>query len=194
MRPLLAFASLLLLPLGVGAQTAAVIAPAENLVVDGLPPIPAKLAADVRRYTESRSASLSDWHPVRRELLISTRFGNTPQIHRVATPLGARTQLTFFDEPIGGASYEPTQGRYFLFSRDIGGNEFGQLYRYDVANGAVTLLTDGGRSQNGGVRWSTRGDRIAYASTRRNGSDRDIYIMDPLNPASGKQLLEVKGG
>ena len=194
MRRLLAFASLLLLPLSAGAQTAAVIAPAENLVVDGLPPIPAKLAADVRRYTESRSALLSAWHPVRRELLISTRFGNTPQIHRVVTPLGARTQLTFFDEPIGGASYEPTQGRYFIFSRDIGGNEFGQLYRYDVANGAVTLLTDGGRSQNGGVRWSTRGDRIAYASTRRNGTDRDIYIMDPLNPASGKQLLEVKGG
>jgi dipeptidyl aminopeptidase/acylaminoacyl peptidase len=194
MRRLLAFASLLVLPLSSGAQSAAVIAPSENLVVDGLPPIPAKLAADVRRYTESRSALLSAWHPVRREMLISTRFGNTPQIHRVVTPLGARTQLTFFDEPIGGASYEPTQGRYFLFSRDIGGNEFGQLYRYDVANGAVTLLTDGGRSQNGGVRWSTRGDRIAYASTRRNGTDRDIYIMDPLNPASGKQLLEVKGG
>jgi dipeptidyl aminopeptidase/acylaminoacyl peptidase len=194
MRQLIAFTALLSLPIGVGAQTAAVIAPSENLVVDGVPQIPAKLAADVRRYTESRSASFSDWHPVRRELLISTRFGNTAQIHRVATPLGARTQLTFFDEPIGGASYEPTQGRYFLFSRDIGGNEFGQLYRYDVANGAVTLLTDGGRSQNGGVRWSTRGDRIAYASTRRNGSDRDIYIMDPLNPASGKQVLEVKGG
>ena len=194
MRRLLTFASVLLLPLGAGAQTAAVIAPAENLVVDGLPPIPAKLAADVRRYTESRSAGFADWHPVRRELLISTRFGNTAQIHRVVTPLGARTQLTFFDEPVGGASYEPTQGRYFLFSRDIGGNEFGQLYRYDVANGAVTLLTDGGRSQNGGVRWSTRGDRIAYASTRRNGTDRDIYVMDPLNPSSGKQLLEVKGG
>jgi dipeptidyl aminopeptidase/acylaminoacyl peptidase len=194
MRPVIALAVALLLPFGVDAQPAAVIAPAENLVVDGVPQIPAKLAADVRRYTESRSAGFSDWHPVRRELLISTRFGNTAQIHRVATPLGARTQLTFFDEPIGGASYEPTQGRYFVFSRDIGGNEFGQIYRYDLANGAVTLLTDGGRSQNGGVRWSTRGDRVAYSSTRRNGSDRDIYIMDPLNPASGKLLLEVKGG
>ena len=194
MRPFIALAAALLLPFGVAAQPAAVIAPAENLVVDGIPQIPAKLAADVRRYTESRSAGLAAWHPVSRELLISTRFGNTPQIHRVSTPLGARTQLTFFDEPVGGASYEPTQGRYFLFSRDIGGNEFGQIYRYDLASGAVTLLTDGGRSQNGGVRWSTRGDRIAYSSTRRNGSDRDIYIMDPLNPASGRQLLEVKGG
>jgi dipeptidyl aminopeptidase/acylaminoacyl peptidase len=194
MRPFLALAASFLLPIGVAAQTAAVIAPAENLVVDGVPSIPARLAADVRRYTESRSAGLADWHPIRRELLISTRFGNTPQIHRVAAPLGARTQLTFFDEPIGGTSYEPTQGRYFLFSRDIGGNEFGQIYRYDLASGAVTLLTDGGRSQNGGLEWSTRGDRVAYGSTRRNGSDRDIYIMDPLNPASGKQLLEVKGG
>lgn len=194
MRLFLALAASLLLASGVASQTPAVIAPAENLVVDGIPAIPANLAVDVRRYTESRSAGIADWHPTRRELLISTRFGNTAQIHRVATPLGARTQLTFFDEPINGASYEPRQGRYFLFTRDIGGNEFGQIYRYDLASGAVTLLTDGGRSQNGGMRWSTRGDRVAYASTRRNGADRDIYVMDPLNPASGRRLLEVKGG
>ncbi len=194
MRLFLALAASLLLASGVASQTPAVIAPAENLVVDGIPAIPANLAVDVRRYTESRSAGIADWHPTRRELLISTRFGNTAQIHRVATPLGARTQLTFFDEPINGASYEPRQGRYFLFTRDIGGNEFGQIYRYDLASGAVTLLTDGGRSQNGGMRWSTRGDRVAYASTRRNGTDRDIYVMDPLNPASGRRLLEVKGG
>ncbi|HYN79908.1 MAG TPA: S9 family peptidase [Gemmatimonadaceae bacterium] len=176
-----------------GAQTP-VISPPENLVADGIPPIPAALAAEVRRYTESRSASLADWHPTRREVLISTRSGNTAQIHRVATPLGARAQLTFFDEPVSNASYEPGAGRYFLFTRDIGGNEFGQIYRYDVSSGAVTLLSDGGRSQNGGIRWSTRGDRIAYGSTRRNGTDRDIYVADPINPASTRRVLEVKGG
>jgi len=182
------------LPLAAQAPATPVVAAAENLVVEGVPPIPAALAAEVRRYTESRSAGLADWHPTRRELLISTRFGNTPQIHRVATPLGARTQLTFFDEPISGVSYEPKEGRYFLFTRDVGGNEFGQIYRFDLANGTVTLLTDGGRSQNGGMSWSTRGDRIAYASTRRNGNDRDIYVMDPLNPAGGRLLLQVQGG
>jgi dipeptidyl aminopeptidase/acylaminoacyl peptidase len=194
MRSFIAVAWSLLLPLSLAAQTAATIAPTENLVVDGIPAIPAKLAAEVRRYTEARSAGFADWHPTRRELLISTRFGNTAQIHRVAMPLGARRQLTFFDEPIGGATYEPNEGRYFLFNRDVGGNEFGQIYRYDVATGAVTLLTDGGRSQNGGLRWSTRGDRVAYGSTRRNGTDRDIYVMDPLNPASGRLLLQAAGG
>ena len=61
-----------------------------------------------------------------------------------------------------------------MFPRDVGGNEFAQLYRFDVANGRVTLLTDGGRSQNGGVTWNRAGDRIAYGSTRRNGRDRDL--------------------
>src|SRR5688572_6650743 len=69
----------------------ATIAVTSNLVVEGVPAIPAVLAAEVRRYTESRSASLADWHPVRREILISTRFGNTPQLHKVTSPLGARS-------------------------------------------------------------------------------------------------------
>jgi dipeptidyl aminopeptidase/acylaminoacyl peptidase len=175
-------------------QAQPAIAPNENLVVDGIPPIPASLAAEVRRYTESRGAGLDDWHPLRREMLISTRFANTAQVHRVAMPLGARTQLTFFDEPVGEAGYEPRTGRYFLFTRDVGGNEFAQMYRYDVADGRVTLLTDGGRSQNGGWVWNRAGDRIAYSSTRRNGADRDVWVMDPANPRGDRLVLQVQGG
>jgi dipeptidyl aminopeptidase/acylaminoacyl peptidase len=44
------------------------------------------------------------------------------------------------------------------------------------------------------VNWSHTGDRFAYASTRRNGSDRDIYVMDPSNPATDRRLLELSGG
>ena len=170
------------------------IAPTDNLVTEGIPPIPASIVEDVRRYTESRAAGFSDWHPARKEMLISTRFGNTAQIHHVAMPGGARRQLTFFDEPVASASYEPREGRYFVFSRDAGGNEFAQLYRYDLADGRVTLLTDGGRSQTGGVRWSTKGDRISYASTRRNGADRDIYVMDPADPSSDRLVMQATGG
>jgi len=171
-----------------------VLAPADNLVVDGVPDIPATLAAEVHRYTEYRYATFRDWHPVRREMIVATRFGNTVQLHSVRMPSGARTQLTFFEEPVPGASYEPRTGRYFIFGKDAGGNEFVQLYRYDVADGTVTLLTDGGRSQNFLGKWSHAGARIAYTSTRRNGADRDIWIMDPANPASDHLLLQVSGG
>ena len=178
---------------GNSQQPAAVALP-QNLRAEGIPPIPASVAADVRPYAEYRSAGLADWHPTRAEMLIVTRFANTPQIHRVKRPGGDRTQLTFFDEPVTDASYEPRTGSYFVFTKDVGGNEFGQIYRYDLPGGRVTQLTVGDKSQNGGIRWSRAGDRIAYGSTRRNGADRDIYLMDPADPRTDKLLLQVGGG
>ena len=175
------------------AQGPAVVTPNDNLVAEGIPAISRARVADVRRYTETRAAFLADWHPTRREMLIATRFGNTYQVHRVREPGGARTQLTFFEDPVYGGTYEPRDGRYFLFERAEGGNEFTQLYRFD-ANGRITLLTDGRRSQNGGVVWSTVGDRIAYGSTGRNGADRDIYVMDPADPSTNRLVLQVSGG
>ena len=171
-----------------------VIRPAENLIVDGVPPIPAALADEVRRYTEARGAGFVSWHPTRREMLISTRFGNTNQIHEVRMPGGARHQLTFFAEPVGSAEFEPRDGAYLLFARDTGGNEFGQLYRWDLESGNVTLLSDGGRSQNSGWVWNRAKDRIVYLSTRRNGADRDLWLMNPLDQASDKLLAELPGG
>ena len=191
-RSIPTLAILALLPLGAAAQEP-VITPGDNLVVQGVPAIPASLAAEVRRYTESRSAGFLDWHPTRRELLIATRFANAAQVHRVATPGGARTQLTFSEEPIADATYEPRGKGSFLFLRDVGGNEFDQIYRYDT-DGRITLLTDGGRSQNGSLVWSRAGDRIAYSSTARNGSDRDVWVMDPANPSARRMVMQATGG
>ena len=97
------------------------IKPNDNLILEGIPPIPAALAETVNRYTEFRSASLASWHPVEREILISTRFGDVVQVHQVSFPLGSRKQLTFFPERVSGATYQPTQGEYFVFAKDIGG-------------------------------------------------------------------------
>ncbi len=176
------------------AQGQKAIVPGDNLVVDGVPPIAAEVANQVRKYTESRAASFADWHPTKREMLISTRFGNTPQLHEVRVPGGARRQLTFFEEPVQSATWEPGKGEYFVFSRDTGGNEFGQLYRFDVATGDVTLLTDGGRSQNGGIVWNRAKTQFVYATTRRNGADRDLWLMDPKTPEASRALVELSGG
>ncbi len=55
----------------------------ENLVLDGVPAVPASIAQSAAPYTEARPATLASWHPTRREVLISTRFGNTNQAHVV---------------------------------------------------------------------------------------------------------------
>ncbi|HWW74596.1 MAG TPA: DPP IV N-terminal domain-containing protein, partial [Pyrinomonadaceae bacterium] len=185
----------LLLAANVWAQNGggAVITPADNLVVEGVPAVPAALAEDVRRYTEYRTAGLSSWHPVRREMLIGTRFGDTPQVHLVKMPGGARTQLTFFPERATGAQFRPKTGDYFVFSKDVGGSEFFQLYRHDMATGDVTLLTDG-KSRNVGTVFSYSGQWLAYGSTRRNGRDVDIYLVNPADPKTTRMLLQVEGG
>src|ERR1700722_3886270 len=78
------------------ADQAAVLPPADNLVVEGVPSPPLSLVDDVNRYTEYRTAGLTSWHPTRREILIETRFADTVQVHGVKSAGGARTQLTFF--------------------------------------------------------------------------------------------------
>ncbi len=170
-----------------------VITPPENLVVDGVPKIPASLAETAGRYGSFRSANLADWHPVKREMLIATRFAETPQLHLVTMPGGTRRQLTFFVDSVGGGRFHPHGGDYIVFAKDIGGGEWYQLFRNDMKTGDVTLLTDG-KSRNLLGPWSSDGDRIAYMSTRRTGKDTDLWVMNPADPKTDHLLLQLSGG
>ena len=177
---------------GVAAQTGD-LKPGDNLVIEGVPPIPLTLVDAVGRYTDFRAASFQSWHPTRHEMLISTRFGNVAQAHLVKFPGGARTQMTFFPDRVFGARFDPKTGNSFIFSKDVGGNEFFQIYRYDFADGKVTLLTDG-TSRNTDPLWSNGGDAIAYGSTRRTGNDVDLYVVNPKDPKSDRRVAELSGG
>ena len=186
-------AALLVLPLtAASAQSdpapAAVEKPAA-LVADGIPSIPVGLAASTRPYMEFRTAGFSGWNARDRSMLITTRFGNTNQLHRVAMPMGAREQLSFEAEPVGG-SWSPN-GDILGVQKDIGGNEFFQLYT--LARGQLRLLTDG-RSRNGFGAWSHDGSLLGYSSTRRTGADADLYIIDPRNPSTDRMVAQVSGG
>jgi hypothetical protein len=175
------------------AQQSATVAPNEALIVDGVPSIPASIAERADAYTNYRMANVFDWHPQRREMLIGTRFEETTQIHLIKMPGGAREQVTFFPDRVGSAMYQPHTGNYFVFSKDIGGGEWYQLFRFDTSNGAVTMLTDG-KSRNLGAVFSNKADRIAYSSTRRNRADLDFYIIDPADKTTDKLLGQNQGG
>jgi dipeptidyl aminopeptidase/acylaminoacyl peptidase len=161
------------------------------IVADGIPAVPDELAEKTRPYLEFRTAALQSWNPRTRGMAITTRFANTAQLHEVAAPLGMRRQISFEAEPIGGASYSRGKGDALVVQKDVGGNEFWQLYRLE--NGRLHLLTDG-KSRNSMSAWSHDGRWLAYSSTRRNGTDNDLYIVDPRNPSTNRLLAEVKGG
>ena len=60
-----------------------------NLAIEGIPEIPPELQQRMRRYQFARGAFFADWTPDGR-VTVSTRFGNTNQLHVVDTPMGAR--------------------------------------------------------------------------------------------------------
>ncbi len=161
------------------------------LVADGIPAVPDALAAATRPYMEFRTATFAGWNPADKSMLIATRFGNTAQLHRVAAPGADRRQISFEAEPVGGGSYAPRRGDVLLVQKDVGGNEFYQIYA--LKDGRLTLLTDG-KSRNGIGAWSHDGRLVGYSSTRRNGTDSDLYVMDPRDAATGRMVAQVKGG
>lgn len=186
--------TILIIAMAYGQQKQGFVVPNENLITENIASIPKELASQVKKYSEARGASLEDIHPIKNEIIIQTRFGSTPQLHLLSQPLGARKQITFFDEPIGDSWYEPVTGDYLIYAKDIGGNEFSQLFKLDLKTMHSSLLTDGGKSQNRNVRWRKDAKGFYYTSTKRNGGDRDLYYMDPKDPASTKLILELKGG
>jgi dipeptidyl aminopeptidase/acylaminoacyl peptidase len=159
-----------------------------NLVLDNIPEVNTPLTTRLEDYMNSRGASFVDWLPGD-GLLISTRFGDVEQLHRVMTPMGDREQLTFFREPITVARTPHTAvAPGFAFLRDQGGNENAQVHYYDLNTRTVRMLTDG-KGVNGGLRWSHDGRRVAYHSTARDGVSYDLFIAEPTNTFSQPRLV-----
>ena len=163
----------------------------EALLADGLPSIPDELPVQTRPYMEFRTASFAGWHPTDKSMLVATRFANTTQIHRVAGPMMARKQISFEAEPVSNGQWAPQTGDVLIVQKDVGGGEFFQLYA--LKDGKLDLLTDG-KSRNAFNAWSQDGELVAYSSTRRNGTDSDLYVMNPRDPSTNKMVAQVQGG
>ena len=148
-----------------------------NLVLDGVPPHDPAIAAKLDDWLAGRAASFRDFLPDG-GVLVSTRFGEVEQLHRVAMPLGAREQVTFYPEPVGTAVAPQTpDAAGFAFLKDRGGDENAQVHWYRFADRSVRMLTDG-RSLHGGLAWSRDGERLAFHGNGRDGVSYDIYVAD----------------
>lgn len=182
-----------------GVVKSRILEPGSQLVIQNVPSVPLELVEAVRKYTESKPVFGSQWHPVKREILIGKRSGNSTQVHLLTTPLGELKQLTDFPDPVGGGSWQPTKGDYFLFFKATGGNEVSQLHRYDAATGQITRLTTDDKMRIGGGPWSNAGDRYIYTSVPTGGGTTSetiktsFYTIDPSDPASTKLLVAFDG-
>src|SRR5215470_11292055 len=150
-------------------------------VVAGVPEVRPVVRERMLQYLNVRAASLVDTDDdgqLLRQVLISTRFGNTNQLHKVTQPGAARTQLTFYDEPVANSVFVPgSGGGRILLLRDVGGSEDYQVFHLDVKAGRAQMLT-GGKGQHGSLIISRDGHWAAFYGTARNGKDYDTYLVD----------------
>lgn len=189
-----------------------VLAPNPNLVVQGIPPVPMSLVKAVAQYTEFSGDSFVDWHPSRREMLISHRAegASTPQLYRLSGPMAEPEALTDFSDPVRVGRYDPRDGRYIVFQRSAGGNEADLLYRLDLDTRVVTPLVEAGQRYEMNV-WlhgqaapgaDAPPARLLYTAVpldrtaeggRRAQVDTTLWLSDPLHPEGRRTVATLPG-
>ena len=178
------------------------VVPTENLVADGLPPIPSELAEKVSAFGDYPSASLVTWRPASGGMLIRARDRGTSQIFVLSQP-GARPEpLTDFADDVAGATIQPGNGEYIVFQKGRNGDDVFQLFQMKLASGAWTAISDA-KDRAGAPSWNRKGDRIVYSSSTidRNSSDGEadrtavmkVVLVDPLAPAAARTIATFKG-
>lgn len=164
-----------------------------EMVLEDVPAWSPALRDRMLQYLNIRSAALLDLGESGAPVLITTRFGDTNQLHIVNERAGMRRQITFFDEPVGSGFFVPgTNCRELVFARDVGGDEKNNYFALDLESGRTRLLTDG-ESRHGSVAIARDGRRVAFTGTARNGRDFDVYVRDMDADAEPRRLWDVDG-
>jgi dipeptidyl aminopeptidase/acylaminoacyl peptidase len=164
------------------------VAPPASLAADGVPPIPARLARDVRPYGEFTTHVLLSWHPQSREILV--RRGATGEVHRVAAPGATPEPLAASGGTVAQAEYQPVTGDYLVFTRATAADDVFRLYRQRANQAPVAVSAAGERVAS--FAWSPRGDRLVYATHDDAGTT--LHVVDPLHPGAARVLARFDGG
>ncbi|KAF0116389.1 MAG: S9A/B/C family peptidase [Hyphomonadaceae bacterium] len=160
------------------------------LVMENVPITPDNVRERLIQYNNVRAAGFAGFAPDG-SILISTRFAETSQIHAVSRPMGARYQLTYYPEQIGGVSTIPKSNN-FIFTKDRGGDEFFQYHLFNRATGTTTQLTEAG-TRNESRNISRDGKMMAWSVSRSGSSVREIVVMNIAEPSSKRVVYRADG-
>jgi dipeptidyl aminopeptidase/acylaminoacyl peptidase len=148
---------------------------------------------DVERYLHVRSAYGASLGPDGDRLSFLENTTGVPQVWTLDEPGAWPEQRTFHDERVTFASWSPTREE-LVYGMDRGGNERTQLHRLDVSTGVSTGLTQHPDAKHRWGGWSHDGERIAFASNRREESTFDVYVQGREETGNEARLVAEGDG
>jgi dipeptidyl aminopeptidase/acylaminoacyl peptidase len=135
-----------------------------------VPSVPPELFAKLAQYQNVRAAAFRGWAPSGEGILITTRFGNASQLHRVWRPEGRREQLTFFEEPATGS---------FLPREIKAGGGRGVVNGNDNNNNNNNNNNGNGPSQAAGSGATAVDDAILLSMDAGGNENSQLHLFEP---------------
>ena len=162
---------------------------------DDIPkPIPMEMSLagaehpDISRFLQVRSAEEPSLSPDGTQVAFSTQITGRPQLWVVDARGGWPRQLTF-GESITFHQWSTT-GEWIIYGTDRGGNEREGFYLIKPDGKQERELLSPSKAFRRFGEFTRDGQKIAYATTERNGVDFDIHLLDV---ATGKERQVFQG-
>jgi dipeptidyl aminopeptidase/acylaminoacyl peptidase len=132
-----------------------------------------------------RTHRFSGW--LRDEIVVSTEFGLTKQLHVIKMPLGARKQVTFESQTVSTPVTSP-DGEHILFIKHDNSDNRYQLYLWSRSTNKTQKISNSS-ARHGYPIWSHDSKSIFYGSFQNTGKTMDIWHADISDLSNIKRKL-----
>jgi dipeptidyl aminopeptidase/acylaminoacyl peptidase len=166
------------------------------ITATGIPRVPWTPIVETASFVKQSMASVRfvNWYPSGDGIVVRKQDLRGGSLYRVLSPGGPLEKLLNLSRNTSRIILNPDPRKnYLVYFEDKDGNEYDQIYFYDLGTRTARLLTDGVSRHRGGE-FDRNGERLAFSARLRNSGETIFYIVNPLEPSSLREVWRAPSG